>query len=138
MKRAMLIMIVVSCALLAAAQQQQPCQSVRATIPFAFQLNGVTMPAGEYDFCWSRNFSVEIKPMSNVQPSRYARASTIDAAVRPATAKLAFRQIGDRYFLAEIQQPGTALVTLVVSPEEKKYSRIAIKKVEVKGEEAGK
>jgi len=129
----MLIAAILFWTLLAVAQE--PCKRVRANIPFPFQVEGTTLPAGQYEFCWNWNFSVTMKPMNAVLPSRYLRASAIDVSARPASAMLIFHEVANKYFLNEIHQPGTALVTMVVSSQEKGLPKMAVKDVEVEAKE---
>ncbi len=136
MKRAMLIIFVLNCALLATAQQQN-CRSVRAHVPFAFQMSGITMPAGDYQFCWKWNRTAVITPLSAEAPVVSSTISSFEK-ITQEKAMLIFRHLGNEYFLAEIHQPGEAIAVLAISPEEQRYNKIAVKKVPVPADEVGK
>ncbi len=137
MKRAMLIIFVLNFSLMAAAQQLTHCRSIQAHVPFAFQMNGMTMPAGDYQFCWSWNHTAVITPLSVEGPVVYSTIATLEKATQ-GEPTLIFRHVGDAYFLAEIQHPGEAIAVLPVSPEERKFKSLAIKKVPVPADEVGK
>ena len=117
MKRAIVIVAVVfSWALLAGAQTT--ANTIRANVPFAFQLNQKEMPAGEYDFRWSLSRIVTVKPV-NGQVVQLMMANQIDEFATPDNAKIMFRKAGDLYFLAQISSHA-GIVVMKMTPTERR------------------
>ncbi|HWR13849.1 MAG TPA: hypothetical protein VN577_03415 [Terriglobales bacterium] len=123
MKRVIAVMVLMVL-LAAAAVAQQNYRFVRADIPFNFQVNGHTMPAGKYDFCWNRSFVAAVKLVSTTnadQPIRYAQVSAVENEAKDGTAKVIFRQTGATYVLRAIKQPGEGRVNLSMPKDQMKY-----------------
>jgi len=80
--------------------------SARFNVPFAFIVNGETLPAGGY--------LVEVQFLNVIgfrrddgKASLFAVASSQEQRRVTLSSKLVFRQYGDQYFLAEAQFLGT-------------------------------
>ena len=80
--------------------------TVRASIPFDFQIGKSRMPAGDYQFRFENSWLA----VQNQSSSHWAAAMT-NAVYRPATptneAVLQFNRYGQVYFLANIWKGGS-------------------------------
>lgn len=99
-------------ALLAAtfANAQTTVPALRAEIPFAFEMRGVTLSGGEYrvDFSEDRNWFT-IKSLENASESAIGVTFSVTLNKQtPSEAKLVFNKYGDRYFLSQIWHPAIA------------------------------
>jgi hypothetical protein len=80
-----------------------------ATIPFAFELHGQTIPAGTYAV--EQNIK-SVTTLRNQATSRAVFIQTTGTDEGKGAARLVFHRYGERYFLAEIWSPtqrGTVL-----------------------------
>lgn len=87
------------------AAQAQSNQSLRAQIPFAFQAQGTTLPAGSYQLSYS--------PLSHVLTLKGANQAAL-VAVRPVhspvaseAGKVLFQCYGGSCYLAAVWPPST-------------------------------
>jgi hypothetical protein len=94
------------------AQEMQ----LRAAVPFAWQLNGHQMKAGEYVI--SRDASMRLMRIEGLADHTGSFLVVIPAADRNRAARLVFHRYGNQYFLAEVVAPGNK-ATLPVSRSEK-------------------
>jgi hypothetical protein len=85
----------------------QAYSRTKATVPFAFSVNGVNMPAGKYVF--------ESNPLSGmlkiVDPAGGGQAFLtvpVGNPNEPASPRLVFHKTGSRYRLSEVWIPGAA------------------------------
>ncbi|MFN7934308.1 MAG: hypothetical protein U0R19_13340 [Bryobacteraceae bacterium] len=99
-------------ALLAAtfANAQSNLPALRADIPFAFEMRGVTLTGGEYRIDFSENRSwITVKSMENARDSALGVTFSVTLDKKtPGEAKLVFNKYGDRYFLSQIWHPAIA------------------------------
>lgn len=122
MKRVVLVMIIAGWALLAGAQQGY--RMAVADIPFDFQVNGVTLPAGQYDFGWNDSQSILVRATDVKAPTTFATIHIVDTSFKGEKSSIVFRKIGSLYFFREIQDPGRARVVNATSKQEKEYLRM--------------
>lgn len=122
-KRVILIMVIAGWAMLAGAQQGYR-MSV-ADIPFAFQVNGVTLPAGQYDFGWNDSHSILVRATDLQAHTTFATIHVVDTSFKGGKSSIVFRRIGSLYFFREIHDPGRARVVSSTSKQEKEYLRMA-------------
>ena len=95
-----------SLALLAAAtvHAQLPGTTLRATIPFDFNVRGKTLPAGRYEI---RRFGNELDGLiiANIN-DKHGKAmfetEPVEAKRRSSRSELVFHRYGDSYFLSEV------------------------------------
>jgi hypothetical protein len=82
--------------------------SIRVNIPFAFEVNGATLPAGNYTVEFANNQPVvHLKSQHGAEQS-YALASPAALKSAPGEPKLIFKRVGDRYVLAHVGGPTLA------------------------------
>jgi hypothetical protein len=82
---------------------------LRANIPFAFVMDGKTMPAGAYEISAGTilNGTVLVRNQnSNVAAMAHMMAPTLPGMTETDAAVLTFDRYGDRYFLAQISPGG--------------------------------
>jgi hypothetical protein len=78
-------------------------QSLKVSIPFAFEANGKGMPAGDYDVHASSNMSSGIYTMRNKDTHESVLLiSKVPIYTSSTTAKLVFLQAADGYYLTEL------------------------------------
>jgi hypothetical protein len=99
----------VSCALAIGAATPSFAQSslpIKADIPFAFQVNGTTMPAGTYLF---RQENGSIMRLSGYDTHAQALAMALpENGTDPAKiSKITFNKYGDHYFLHNVWVAGS-------------------------------
>jgi hypothetical protein len=109
--------LVTSAALLFTLGGAVEAQSIRlhAAVPFAFQMNGRPLNAGDYTI--SRKGSVVQIQDSNNGKGVFSLTSPDKES--DSGYRLVFHRYGDRYFLAEVRTQGTAAGKLPVSRAEK-------------------
>lgn len=134
-KTILIVFILFLLGTLALAQSMYKC--VRADVPFEFQVQGTTLPAGLYDFRWNRDGIVAVSPATYAPPAHkgvvYVMINSIED--RPGdTAFVTFNYVENSYFLRGINQPGEGRVNLPMSPRERTYQKLAQKKVDIQGE----
>lgn len=90
-----------------AVNAQSGTPALRADIPFAFEMRGQSMPAGDYgvEFSSDRNY-IMVKSKENAREGAigltFAVYQTRSMGVVP---KLVFNKYGDRYFLSQVWHP---------------------------------
>ncbi len=82
----------------------------KATIPFAFSVQGSVLPAGEYDFSEDGNATtITVRATARGGASAFTPVITRLAAgihTTPKDAHIVFDRVGESYTLAEIWLPG--------------------------------
>jgi hypothetical protein len=103
-------LLAVSCLIpLATAPLAAQTFSLKADIPFAFMVDGKTMPAGEYavDSGMVSQTAVQLR---NLEIGGGVLAATVQAGGGPAwtntQARLIFHRYGNRYFLYQVWEKG--------------------------------
>lgn len=79
-------------------------RSLRADIPFPFEMTGTVHPAGEYRFEFQQGWIVAI----HVETEKRGQAITVGSwPGKPSqgSAKVVFHQYGDRHFLRQLEHP---------------------------------
>lgn len=113
MKKQMLITFTKLCltvlmTIAAMASARAQSSTIRADIPFDFNIGGETLPAGTYTIGRLSSGAAETLLIRN--RAGEARAiqftSPVQARVAPAQAKLIFHRYGSSYFLAEVWTDG--------------------------------
>lgn len=94
----------------------------KATIPFAFTVNGTTLPAGTYVVNSLSSNLVEIKSTDHSHPNSVTVLTSDNGAMNPSgSTRLVFEAYGTQYFLHEIVCPLHSTDAVVpVSKQEKK------------------
>ena len=107
-------------ALMAVAAVQSQAIRMRATIPFNFQVNGTTLPAGNYDLTRVDPIGSALQMASYDAKASVMFVSNVETSNRPSTkSKLVFHRYGNDYFLSEIWTAGDNRARkLSRSPEE--------------------
>jgi hypothetical protein len=95
---------------LAVAANAQVMSAVKISVPFDFVAGGKQLPAGRYNVRRVRSDAEDALIIMNENGRSSAIVLTNTGEAKPSTGALAFRQHGDRYFLAEVSMPGTASV----------------------------
>jgi hypothetical protein len=90
---------------LAAVTSALAQDTVKATIPFAFNVGAKAMPAGPYEVRRSLSNSVVLRNL-NTNDNVVALTMT-DSSTVPARTALVFHQYGDSFFLAQISSPAS-------------------------------
>lgn len=111
--------LMTSAALLFTIGSGLQAQTVRmhAAVPFAWELNGHQMTAGDYQISRDANTSVTL--IQNRSTGKGSYVAPIPDAEKNSAAQLVFHRYGDQYFLAEIDAPGQTSAKLPVSRAEK-------------------
>lgn len=95
---------------LAVAADAQVLRAFTIRVPFDFAAGGKRMPAGRYTARRIKSDSETALLIRSEDGRASAVVLTNKGEENPAAAALVFRQLGDRYFLAEVSMPGTASV----------------------------
>jgi hypothetical protein len=96
--------------MLTVAANAQVLNTVTINVPFDFVAGEKQMPAGRYTVQRIRTDGESALLIRNEDGRATAVVLTNTGVKNPRTAALTFRQLGDRYFLAEVSMPGTASV----------------------------
>ena len=108
MKKQIAIFIALIITLTAAtASYAQTIHGIRAKIPFAFETNGKTLPAGEYvvQRNGSQSLIWQISGKSNKDAVTMLVANAMPKTDREGKSKMVFHRYGSRYFLAAFSTP---------------------------------
>jgi len=99
---------------------------VEAHIPFAFQVNGRTLPAGDYHIksvgIYERNV-VEIASTDPEGPSEFVITLPQETGRDVHHAEMLFDEVGSQRFLREVLVPGVRGLRLATGPAELKAVR---------------
>lgn len=121
--------IAVAVALLAAVVAAGPCYAqatgVQGNVPFAFQVGGKTMPAGEYrvERVSIPDESILIIRCTDSGDAALAPTLSVDAKNGAAQPKLVFHKYRNIYFLSEVWTGDTRGRKLYKSDREKELAR---------------
>jgi hypothetical protein len=96
--------------MLAFAANAQVLRTASIRVPFDFVAGEKRMPAGRYTVRRIKSDSETALLIHSEDGRSSAVILTNTGEPRPRNAALAFRQHGDRYFLARVSMPGTASV----------------------------
>lgn len=116
--------VLLTFAAVAAARAQS--STIRADIPFDFNIAGETLPAGTYIIGRLSPGAAETLLIRNRagKASAIQFTSPVQASVAPAQAKLIFHRYGNSYFLAEVWTDGDDIGRrLLKSRSERKFER---------------
>jgi hypothetical protein len=88
----------------------QIADSLEANIPFQFHAGNTKLPAGEYRIQVLENSNLTVVEISSADGSTSAlfQVQNTEAASTPAKSELIFNKYGNRYFLAELFEEGSA------------------------------
>ncbi len=94
----------------------------RTTIPFAFSVNGTTLPAGTYIVTSVSPDLMKISSSDHKHPNTVTVLTSESAGMnRDGSSKLVFTEYGSQYFLHEIVAPQSSTDAVVpVSRQEKR------------------
>ncbi|PWT87718.1 MAG: hypothetical protein C5B55_14330 [Blastocatellia bacterium] len=111
MKKRVFSLLLSSCvlALIAATTfAQLPGEPVRANIPFDFNINGKTLPAGEYEIARISDEADGLKITSVDHRGEHALFFTepVQRMTTSRRGELIFHRYGEAYFLSEVWGPG--------------------------------
>src|SRR5215471_3742424 len=95
-----LMTLILAAAIAVPAVYAQSQITLTANVPFAFSIDGKSLPAGAYEVreLGSRATVIETKDGKNHAMGLYAPAGEC----KSGESKLVFHRVGDSYFLAEI------------------------------------
>lgn len=106
MKRQVLALVGVLSLLVAAGAAFAQSGEIRANVPFKFQVNNTTLPAGEYALSTIGVGDQVMLIQGREKTILAANANRVQAGKPSDRTKLVFRCYGDRYFLSEIWVEG--------------------------------
>ncbi len=105
-----------------AAAQDNPAV-LKADIPFPFVVANRTLPAGHYMLSTLGEYTVRISNAHD-EPGAFVLTSRVDGRAPESTGKLVFYRYDDRYFLAQVWNPGNRQGKQVYkSPAEEELER---------------
>ncbi len=96
--------------LAAGVRAQTVNAAVRINVPFDFVVGQKQMPAGKYTVRRVKSDAEQALVIQREDGRAAALVLTTTGDAGPRSASLAFRQVGERYFLAAVSMPGTASV----------------------------
>ena len=124
MKRISALTLLVAAGFLTAGSAMAQQKAITADIPFNFNLNGRTLPAGHYtvesDFNTPNVLRLEDRKDS-VHVIVMARPDTTDSQQRDNT--IAFHKYGNEYFISSIRSVGSAMNCHLVPSKQEKWAR---------------
>jgi hypothetical protein len=101
--------------LAAAAANAQTTRGIEIQVPFDFVAGKKQLPAGNYTVRRARFDSESVLIIQGEGKGAGAAVVLTNTGEEdPARASLTFRQLGERYYLAEVSMPGTASVRELV------------------------
>jgi hypothetical protein len=109
--------------------QAQIVEDLEVNIPFQFQAGNAKLPAGEYRVHVLEHSDLTVMEISSEDgfSSTLFQVREADAKAAPTKSELIFNKYGDRYFLAELFEEGSASGSQVVeSRDEKTISQQAV------------
>jgi hypothetical protein len=115
------VLLFVACVTFCTAASANAETLLTATIPFDFEVRGITLPASNYTIGGSLQASGGNLVFMGDGPTVLARAATLDS--RATGEKLVFRKIGDEYFLSDVVTP-TGTLHFAPSHKEKDAERV--------------
>ena len=125
MKKQIAVAVALMAAAIAAGQCYAQGTSLKADIPFAFQVANQTMPAGQY---WIQRRSdaderAQMIRRTDSSAAAVALTSAVDAKNGESEPELVFHKYGNSYFLSEIWTGQDQGRRLLVSKREKELAR---------------
>lgn len=92
----------------ATAYSQMPGTSLRATIPFDFNVRGKTLPAGEYEIkrITDQPEGLIISSLTDTHDRSIFQTLPVEAKTTPGKSEFVFHRYGDSYFLSEVFTAG--------------------------------
>jgi hypothetical protein len=96
---------------------------LNASVPFGFEVNGRTMPAGSYDV---RQTQAGVPSLRNNSNGRTVFTQCTGEKEGKGQARLIFHRYGDHYFLAEIWSPGKLGTVMKPSRTEKELMNAGV------------
>ena len=111
MKKQLLTLVAVLSLVLMAGAAQAQTISVKADVPFNFQINKQEMPKGAYSVQSLRGSSSHALVLKNEDggETQIVLANSIEIADPSSQTKLVFNRYGDEYFLAQVWVEGHTL-----------------------------
>jgi hypothetical protein len=112
MKKKVLFAAVTCCFLalvaVATAYAQFPGTAIRATIPFAFSVEGKTLPAGEYEIkrITDSPEGLVIRNVNDKHDHVMFVTESVEPRKIPERGEIVFHRYGDSYFLSEVLTAG--------------------------------
>ncbi|HYH86137.1 MAG TPA: hypothetical protein VEX60_11835 [Pyrinomonadaceae bacterium] len=107
----------------AASTSAQTAHRIAIRIPFDFVAGQTELPAGKYTIRRIQSDSESALLFESVDGRSKATVLTNSGDDAPVSARVVFRQRGERYFLASVSLPGTSSVR--VAPESKAERKLA-------------
>jgi hypothetical protein len=90
----------------AMASAQTAAPALSAEIPFAFEMAGVTLPAGEYSVTFSTERTwIMVRDLDSNDSALAVAFSVYPKDMSADNAKLIFNRYNDRYFLSQVWHP---------------------------------
>jgi hypothetical protein len=90
---------------------------MQAAVPFAWQVNGQQLNAGDYEI--TRDANAQVLRIQDKTTQKGTFLIITPASDKNNVARLVFHRYGDRYFLAEVVTPGLSVSKLRISPAER-------------------
>ena len=104
MKRHLLQAVVILVVLLAAAAAQDNPAVLKANIPFPFVVASHTLPAGQYTLSALGEHTIRVANAH--EQGAFVLTSRVDGRAPEGGGSLVFYRYEDRYFLAQVWNPG--------------------------------
>ena len=104
MKRHLLQAVVILVVLLAAAAAQDNPAVLKANIPFPFVVASHTLPAGHYTLSALGEHTIRVANAH--EQGAFVLTSRVDGQAPEGVGRLVFYRYEDRYFLAQVWNPG--------------------------------
>jgi hypothetical protein len=90
---------------------------MHAAVPFAWQVNGQQLNAGDYVV--DKDAAAHVISVRNIETGKSVLVAVIPGSEKKSGYRLVFHRVGQRYFLAEVCAPGSASSELPVSSAER-------------------
>jgi hypothetical protein len=90
---------------------------MHAAVPFAWQVNGQRLNAGDYVV--EKDAAAHVISVRNITTGKSIFVAVIPGSEKESGYRLVFHRVGQRYFLAEVCAPSSASSELPVSSAER-------------------
>jgi hypothetical protein len=123
MKRIAAITFILAAGFLTAGSAMAQERNVVANIPFAFSLNGRTLPAGHYTIASDFN-TPDVLRIEDRQDSVHIMTITMPGAEEAQTNNtLVFHRYGNQYFLTTIRANGASMNCHFTTSKQEKWAK---------------
>jgi hypothetical protein len=123
MKRIAAISLILAAGFLTASSAMAQQQSVAANIPFAFSLNGRTLPAGHYTIA-SDSKNPEVLNIEDRKDSVHLMTIALPGADESKKDNtLVFHRYGNQYFLTAVKANGASMDCHLATSKQEKWAK---------------